>query len=324
MPPRQTVDDQLVELESLVAGAEPAVLPAVLERALASRSFRIAALAARHAGERLVYECVPHLVAAYARFLDNPVRRDPNCIAKKAIMRALCELDCNDADFYRAGIDYRQPEPVWGGTVDTAAEVRCSAAMGLVASGDPRALIDIATLLLDSEPPVRAGAARAIACGNPKEAEMLLRFKVLAGDEEAEVIGECFASLLTVEPDEAIGFVGAFLEHEDDALRETAALALGESRHPAALDCLRQAWEGVFVPDWFRRALVRAAGLHRSDEAFSWLTELVAESNARIATEIVDVLSIYRHNEKLTRQLGDALSRRSDQEPGTRFAEVWV
>ena len=43
---------------------------------------------------------------------------------------------------------------------------------------------------------------RAIACGNPREAEVLLRFKVLVGDSEAEVVEECFTGLLTVAPQE--------------------------------------------------------------------------------------------------------------------------
>ncbi|MET0661309.1 MAG: hypothetical protein ABW110_24490 [Steroidobacteraceae bacterium] len=35
-----------------------------------------------------------------------------------------------------------------------------------------------------------AGAVRALACAKPNEAEVLLRFKVLVGDAEPEVIGD--------------------------------------------------------------------------------------------------------------------------------------
>ncbi len=73
-------------------------------------------------------------------------------------------------------------EPVWGGTADTAADVRGTCAIGLVATGYPRALVAIAALLYDAEPDARLGAIRAAANGTPREAELLLRSKALAGD----------------------------------------------------------------------------------------------------------------------------------------------
>jgi HEAT repeat protein len=324
MATRRSTDDKLDELEAAVASADAESLPAVLSRGLSDKHYRIVALAAHYAVDRLVYACVPDLLEAYPRFLANPVKRDPNCLAKKAIVRALYELDCDAADFYRTAIRYRQMEPVWGGTVDTATDLRTSAAMGLVASGYHRALVEVAELLIDSEPPVRAGAARAIACGNPREAELLLRAKVLAGDDEALVIGDCFAGLLAVEPDESVAFVGRFLARDDAAVAEAAALALGESRLPAALDALQTVWQEVYVPADLRRVLVRAAALHRSDASFDWLVTIVAEADTRIATETIDVLSIYRHNDRLSTRLKQALGQRSDREPESLFAELWA
>jgi HEAT repeat protein len=323
MATRRSTDDKLDELEAAVASADGESLPSVLKGGLKDKHYRIVALAAHYSGDKLVYDCVPDLLDAHRRFLDNPVKRDPNCLAKKAIVRALYELDCDDVDFYLAAIRYRQMEPVWGGTVDTATDLRMSAAMGLVSSGYHRALVEVAELLIDSEPPVRAGAARAIACGNPREAELLLRAKVLAGDDEALVIGDCFAGLLTVEPDESVAFVGRFLDSDDAAIVEAAALALGESRLPTALDALKDAWRAVYVPADVRRVLVRAAALHRSDESFDWLVAIVAEGDTMIATETVDALSIYRHNDKLSERLKRALGERSDEEPQSLFAELW-
>jgi len=322
--PRRSADDKLAELEAEVEAAAPDALAEILSRGLADRNYRVAALAAHHAGDRLVYDCVPVLLAAWPKFLDKPVKRDPNCLAKKAIVRALHTLDCDDVDFYLNAINYRQMEPVWGGTVDTATDVRASAAMGLVASGYPRALVEVAGLLVDSEPPVRAGAARAIACGNPREAELLLRAKILSGDEEAFVIGECFESLLTVEPDESVAFVARFLAHDDDAIFEVAALSLGASRLPAALDRIRAAFDDVYVPGDRRRILLRAAALHRSDEAFTWLLELAASAETRIAAEVVDVLSIYKHNAALAERLRQSLGGRNDTEPRASFDSAWT
>lgn len=324
MAARQSVEDGLAELEAAIGDSDDETLAAVLGRGLGDRHARVVALAAHVAGEKLVYACVPLLLEAWPRWLDKPAKRDPGCFARKAITRALYELDCDDADFYLTAIRYRQMEPVWGGTVDTATDVRCSAAMGLVASGYPRALVEVAELLTDTEPAVRCGAARAIACGNPREAELLLRSKVLAGDEDVFVIGECFTGLLSVEPDESPAFVARFLDAEDPAIVEAAALALGESRLAVALDGLKAAWEGVLVPLEIRRVLIRAAALHRSDAAFDWLLALAAEREERIATEIVDVLSIYRHNEKLARRLRDTVDARDDEGPRTAYRSAWA
>ena len=323
MARRRSVDEKLAELEAAVDAAAAGELAGLLDDALGERNYRIVALAAHYAGDRLVYDCIPSLLRAYAGFVDNGVKRDPNCLAKKAAVRALHALDCDDIDFYLEALSYRQLEPVWGGTVDTATDIRSSAAMGLVASGYPRALVAVVDLLTDPEAPVRAGATRAIACGNPREAELLLRAKVLTGDEEPFVVGECFTGLLAVEPEDSVSFVARFLQHEDDALYEAAALALGESRLPAAIDQIVAAFEDVFVPAERRRILVRAAALHRSNEAFDWLLGLAASAAAALATEVVDVLSIYSHNEALRDRLSKVLVEREDEALQARFAQAW-
>jgi hypothetical protein len=105
---------------------------------------------------------------------------------------------------------------------------------------------------------------------------------------------------------------------------EAAAVALGASRLPRALDALTDLWQAVYVPADIRRVLVRAASLHRSDEAFDWLVGIVAAGDTAIATETIDVLSICRHNEKLTARLKTALGERSDEKPETLFAELWA
>ena len=324
MPPRKSVDDKLAELESAADAAASGALAGLLNGALADRNFRVVALAARLAADRLAYESIPALVAAFPRFLENPVKRDPNCLAKKAIVRSLYELDSDDADFYLGALRYRQMEPVWGGKVDTAADLRCSAAMGLVSSGYPRALVEVAELLLDSEPPVRAGAARAIACGNPREAEQLLRLKVLAGDEDPLVLADCFAGLLTVEPDESPAFVAQFLDVEDEAVVEAAALALGESRIPAAFERLRAGWDAVLASPELKRAFLRAAAFHRSEEAFEWMLDLAAGASPPIACDVVELLAIYRHNEDLAKRVASAVDQRDDDRLKEAFEQHWL
>jgi hypothetical protein len=318
---KDDVDADLAALEALPA--ERPARGAKLADALRARHYRVVAKAARLAEEGLWYELVPALLAAFPRFLDKPPKTDPNCLAKKAIVRALVALDCGDVEFYRRGLGLRQPEPVWGGTRDTAAEVRSFCAMGLVAGGYSRALVELTTLLHDAEPEARIGAVRAVACGNPREAELLLRAKALAGDAEPPVVGEALAGLLAVAPEDAVPFVAGYLKAADEAVRELAALALGESRLDAALAPLKEAWNDVLVSESVRRALLRAAAAHRSEAAFAWLLALVADSRAALALEVIDALALYRHNAKLAERLEATLRERGDDALLARFGELW-
>jgi HEAT repeat protein len=322
MPPRKSVDDKLVELEALDSEPDPARRAAGIEAALGDRHCRVVARAAKLASDGLLYDVVAALTAAYRRFLDRPVKTDPTCLAKKAIVHALVALDYDDAAFFLEALRYSQHEPVWGGTTDTAVDVRRSAAMGLVASGDPRALIELAELLADSEAEARAGAVRAIACGNPREAELLLRAKVVLGDAEPAVIGECFTGLLAIEPDESPPFVARYLSDADEAIRELAALALGESRLDAAFGHLERAWEDAVASGSFRRALIRAAAAHRSDAAFDWLTSLLETAHPRTAEDVLDALAIFRQSSKLLERIAAALERRGDRQLQEKLAQL--
>jgi hypothetical protein len=308
--PQPNVDEELAALDELPG--ERAAKIETLQRALAGH-YRIAAKAARVAEDALLYELIPSLKSSYARFLVKPLKQDPNCFAKKALARALVALDCNDLEFWLGGVGYRQLEPVWGGTADTAVDVRVSCAMGLVASGYPRALVELTALLIDAEAGARLGAVRAIACGNPREAELLLRVKALGGDAEPQIVGECFTSLLAVAPEESIPFVAPYLAHADDAIRELAALALGTSRHDGALRPLKEAWSEVLLSEEFRRVLLRAAAAHRSEAAFEWLLEIVADARVPVAVALIEALAPYKHNARLMQRLTNALTERGDE-----------
>ncbi|HEV2702033.1 MAG TPA: hypothetical protein VGV09_10410 [Steroidobacteraceae bacterium] len=286
-------------------------LLASLKKALGDRHFLVVSRAATLSGERLLHELLPDLLHAHARFLQDPVKRDPQCKAKGAIARALVALECQDIAFYRAGIAYRQLEPVWGGRTDTATDLRCSCAMGLAASGHVRAVAELTALLNDPEVPVRCGAARAISCGNPFEAEAVLRLKVHIGDTDPQVIGECFGALLAITPGDSMPFVAGHLKGKDEALQEYAALALGESRRPEALILLREAWDEL-VTAQPRGALIRAAALHRSEAAFEWLLGLIETAPARLAGVAVDALAVYTRNARLMELVDAARKRRQD------------
>jgi hypothetical protein len=284
---------------------------AALKSALADRHFLVVARAAVLSGERLLHELIPDLLAAYTRFLPDAVKRDPRCKAKSAIARALVTLEARDIGFYQAGIYYRQPEPVWGGRADTATDVRCTCAMGLAASGHLRAVAELAGMLNDPEADVRSGAARAISCGNPHEAEAVLRLKVSIGDTEPQVLGECFTALLAIAPEYSLPLVAAYLHEKDEALQELGALALGESRLPEALKLLREAWSDMITTEG-RGALIRAAALHRSEPAFEWLLEIIETGTPTLAAAAVAALSVYERNARLAEQVEAAKARRAE------------
>jgi hypothetical protein len=308
---RQVAEENfLAQLSALDPATDRAQQSATIGKALEHKSARIVAKAAVLAGERSVRDRVPDLLGAYERFLVKPVKQDPQCIAKQAIARALFDLECGNVDFFLAGVRYQQLEPVWGGSVDTAIDVRCSCAMGLVATRYSRAIAELTTLLHDKEWRARVGAVRAISCGHAAEAEAVLRYKVLTGDSESEVIGECFTGLLAVGPEESLPWVAGYLAAERDDIRDLAALALGDSRQPKALGHLRAAWDSAGGIGEFPKVLIRAAALLRSDAAFDWLMEIIGEGAQRHADAAVEALSVYERNTRLMERMQAALTKR--------------
>lgn len=302
--------------------APEGVLVAARE-ALADRHYLLVAKAAELAGDRLIYGLEPDLVAAYPRLLEDPAKHDPGCTAKGAIARALVALDSQDADFFIAGIRYRQPEPVWGGSVDTAVDLRVSCAIGLAATAHPRALIHLVELLHDPEPHARGGAARAIACVQPLAAEAVLRSKALAGDPEPEVTGECLAALLRAEGDEALDFVAGFLDDPSAEVSALAALALGESHLEGALALLRARWDAEPFKRDADRVLLRAAALHRSEAALAWLVEVAATGDRASAEVAITELGAYRNNARLRARLETVLAERADPQLTARYRQAF-
>jgi HEAT repeat protein len=303
---------RLAALAALAPGTDRLAQNALIGECLADRHFRVVARAATLAGERGFREQIPQLLRAYPQFLDDPCKRDPQCIAKQAIARALVDLDASDVEFFLAGLGYRQLERSWGDPTDSAINVRCSCAMGLVATGYSRAIPELAAVLTDPEWRVRAGAARAIGCGRPGEAEAVLRLKVLMGDAEPEVLGECFTGLLSAAQEDCVPFVAGFLSARQESVRDYAALALGESRHPAALNHLRAAWEDCPRVGGFRGVLIRAASLHRSPAAFDWLIDIIESGGQADADVAVEALSIYERDTRLNERVQAALIRRRE------------
>jgi len=321
--PRETLQDRLQRFAETLAVADEAAVDDALRAGLRDRHYLLVARAAEIAAERLLYDLEDELKTAWHGLLQDAAKRDRQCTAKSAIARALVALDSQDAGFFLAGLRYRQLEPVYGGSVDTAVDLRRSCALGLVGTAYPRAVVALAELLADPEPGARIGALRAIACAVPLPAEALLRFKALNGDPLNEVSGECLRALLQVAEEEAVDLVAGFLGPGDPELQTLAALALGESRLPEAVDALRDAFKGVLVSAELQQILIRSAVIHRSDAAFDWLLAVAETGNPVKAGLVIEELAVYRGRDGLRRRLERVLEGRGDGRLLRLFADSW-
>lgn len=249
------------------------------------------------------------MARAFDWYLHDAVRRDPTCAAKIALAEALVRLDGGDAELFGRGLSHVQREPVWGGTVDTAARLRAVCALGLARANPDDVLLRLAALLADEEVDARVGAVQAIARAARPGAAPLLWFKTLSGDAEVAPLYECFVSLLVLEPERAVALTGSYLTHPNPALAEAAALALGESGLAAAGPVLQGAWQSADDPAR-RRAFLRALARLRDDEALAFLLALLESGSATDAHDALAALSAYRDDLRRWRKIERAAARR--------------
>jgi HEAT repeat protein len=306
-----SLEEQLDRLAELRAQQPSPERQADVAKYLAGKMNLVAAKAARIAGEWLAAELTPELVAAFDRFMVKPETTDKRCAAKIEILKALCKLEYSSPSVFRRALQHVQMEPTWGGSVDTAAEVRALGAMGLAQTDYPEALEEIVPLLLDRERDARIGAVRAVAASGLPGGALLLRLKALSGDEP-EVLGECFAALLRAAPTESLEFVAKFLDHREEAVAEAAALALGDSRLESAFAALRDASQRLHAHA-LRRTLLLAIALLRRETAIDYLLDLVENGESQISADAVAALAMYKDDPNLQARLDRARQTRSSQ-----------
>jgi HEAT repeat protein len=319
MPDTET---QLAALNELYTHDDEQHVIENVKKALSQKNNRIVAKAAKLCEEKLLYRLETELIHSYQNQLKQA---DKNCIAKSAIMRALVALDCHEVDFYLAGLRYVQNEPVWGGQNDTAVDIRCSSAMGLISTSYPRAMLELVNLLNDPEPNARIGAARAISYGLNYEAALVLRQKLFCGDKEPEVLGECMSSLLSVEPEQSLPTITAHLNNDDDNLFELAALALGDSHQESALEALQHCWKTTFaIEEHRRRMLFKAITLHRSQEALDWLLERIETHDASLLELGIECLAIHKHKTTVKERMTTILETYGNRRHHALYREYWA
>jgi hypothetical protein len=89
-------------------------------------------------------------------------------------------------------------------------------------------------------------------------------------------------------------------------------LALGESRLPAAYEVLKEKWERtLLMPE--KKVLLVSIAASKLDDAIAFLVSLVESASASIAVAAIEALSIYRHNERVSKSVRSAAIARSEK-----------
>ncbi len=268
--------------------------------------------AAKILGQRGLTDFNTDLAETFTRLMQKPVKRDPNCLAKAAIADTLYRLESHNHTLFLQGIRHVQMEPVWGGSVDTAATLRGNCALGLVRMHYADVMTELADLLADPEGPARMVAARAIAYTEDPQGIPLLRLRAKMGDEPP-VLSEYLAALLKLAPEQSLAFVSEFLNDTHQQVQELVALVLGESRQPEALEHLKNWWQTVRDLELRVTGLLAIAML-RTDEAFQFLLDLVAEENDSTAQEAIKALEIYRQDYDLWQRVCEVRDKRKSHQ----------
>lgn len=307
-----SLPEQLDALRAIRQRSAEQIADEDLIRLLASRHNVIVAAGAEMAGEFKRAGLEAKLIEAVARFFKDGAKTDPGCGAKLAIINALCRIDHREPDVYLRGVHHIQKEPSFGRPVDSGGELRGRCAVALAESGYPGALEEVAPLLVDEEPQARVGAARAVGAVGSDGAATVLKLKLLVGDVEPVVLGECCTSLLAIAPERSVEFVAGLLAKAgpDEAAAMTAALA--ESRNPAALTVLRRLYEDA-RDEKARLAALQALAVLRVDGVSEYLLDLVEHALHPRAREVVAALAVRRREERFCARLDAALERRDDQ-----------
>ncbi len=284
----------------------PVTLETTLElrRYLADASSFIVAEAARFIKDQAVSELVGDLVAAFDRLMIDPEESDRQCRAKIEIVDALNRLEHPEPEVFLRGLVHRQDRRFGAPGQDAAGTLRAFCAFGLARIAHPGTVLLLTELLLDSDDTARAGAARALGGTGSLTAVPLLRYKVRIGDQRVDVIGECFASLLTLSFEESLPFVVRYLQAQESALQGTAVFALAETRRPEAFAVLKDYWPRS--PADLRESLLVALAMFRMPTANDFLIGLIAGKDPS-APAALSALAIHRDNSKITASIAAAV-----------------
>jgi len=287
-----------------------------LRKALKDRNNYVVARAASVCTDLHLDELIPDLLVAFERFFVDPIKSDPQCLGKNALAAALRSLGHHGADAYLRGIAYVQLEPAWGGRADSAALLRgtCALALSECPIDDVEILTYLVDVLADADRSVRVDAARAIEQVNRPEGALLLRLKLLLGDADPAVIGQCMESMLNLAPESAVSFISRFLNSDNPDVQLEAASALAQCRDARAIAILREFWQNPLLGADLRQALLMSLGASPQPESVDLLLEVVRREPIALATSALKALANSRFRATARERLPVVLAERDSRE----------
>lgn len=316
---------RLIALSKLDDLSSEAGLDALIRDSLGSCHKRSMCLAAQLAGKLNALEFASELLGAYARSLDEPLKSDPGCDIKTAIVATLESAAFDDEDFFLRAIQYRQFEPIFGGSLDTAAPLRVHAGFALTELNRINAIGPLVELLVDPENTARAGAARALATCAESSGKHLLRLKVDFGDPDPAVLGECCFAYLSMAGSAGVPIVARHLRSESRDVRMETAFALGNSRLLAALKPLQD--HSRRVDEWEEAQItLTAMALLQMDEATEFLFAMleVPDNSNPFGPEAIKALSHVRDRDAIQVRVAKCLQHHTNQDLDRAFRESFV
>jgi HEAT repeat protein len=305
---KSKLEDRLEQLRQLRSATPNEEVAAALSKALKDRSNLVTAEAAKTIAELRVSQLIPALLETFDHLFEDPVKRDSKCWGKTAIAQALTNLEYADSRPFIRGARHIQMEPVWGGQEDAAPQLRATCMLALVQCDDlsrPEVFRHLVDALADPADPVRMEAVRAIAQMNGDEACILLRLKARLGDRRPAVTGQVFDALLSLEGEKGIEFVTQQIVATNNEVRDEAALSLGSSRLPKAVEVLTSAWTKT-NDQVFRSVLLRALSSSRQQTAIDFLLDIIRNGMTRDAAAAADALKLHENSTEILAMLQQA------------------
>jgi mannose/fructose-specific phosphotransferase system component IIA len=136
--------------------------------------------------------------------------------------------------------------------------------------------------------------------------------KALIGDEDVEVIAECFSGLLSARSETAVDFVAHFVDSDDSEVSEVAILALGASRLPKAIELLKEKWQ-LAVQSGAKKTILLALATSRDEAALSFLIAQVNEASVQTAAEIITALAVHKNSDRIRQLVSEAVDQRRER-----------
>jgi HEAT repeat protein len=304
-------EDHLEQLRHLRHAEPGEAVDSALRKALKDRSNLMVAEAAKTAASHHRSVLIPDLLTAFDRLFENPIKTDPKCWGKTAIVKSLASLEYAESPPFLRGSQHVQLEPNMGGPEDSATHLRANAILAIAACTDlsrPQILRHLVDALADKSDTVRVEAVRAIEQMNGEEACLVLRLKAHSGDKRPLVLGQVFDSLLQLEGERAVAFVASFMKTSDDEVRDEAALSLGGSRLSAAVKVLIDAWDTSRFGE-FGSVVLRALSSSRDEVALDFLLQLVREGSSRDSASALEALQLHKDSPEILERVEKARRR---------------